>query len=53
MFVTRFLEKTKTQRFMFNTFYSFENRAVYDKNISELEGYRLQYGTCALHAVYL
>ena len=31
----------------------FENRAIYDKNFSELEGHRLQYETCALDVVYL
>jgi len=54
VFLTGVLEKTKTQRLCSIPFFPpFENRAVYDKIISELEGHKLQYGTCALHAVYL
>jgi len=55
MFQVKVVEKIETQILCSRTFI-FENCAVYEimwKNIEQRAGYILQYGACALHAVYV
>ena len=56
MFQTKVVERIKTHILRSVTFFSPENRAVYEikrKILYSRTGHRLIYGSCALHAGYL